>query len=264
VTERSVITVGNDRSSALSFHIDTAPVMAVIHAMPKVAYYWLREFFFGSFHRHRVHWLGKKNTRFGRAGKESRAIRVSRVNDDDVDPSSPITENEVRYLVRPFAKRMPTPSQAERGLAEMQAEAATGNTILKVHEEGANIAAKSGFMFLPQYKTNQHAKGDIRKWIKDHPTARLKFLPSKKDGRNKTMVYEITTPPARRGRPRKGASPPPEKLKLRWIGQRLVVMKPTLQFYAAWDDLKGERDGRFGHIADRMFEDMQKADRRDV
>lgn len=238
---------------AIVFKINTKPVQVVLDGMPKAAYFWLRDYFGRSFIRHRAHWLSTKATSFGRGAD---GIRIGRLNEG----SGPLDDKEVRYTVEPEERRMPTPAAAEKGLAALRAEVATGSIILPVHEFGTDIRTPDQ-MFVPTFKANQHHQRNIKKWIQKHPNSRLLFLPSKRD--DKTMVYEVTLK-RKRGRTKAGEAPKTtERLKLRWVGTQGVDMKPTLRLYASWDEERVERDALFRETADRMIRDMARGDRRD-
>lgn len=247
------LTVGAGQS--IQFRIDVNQVRYVIAGMPKVAYFWIRDFLGRSLVQHRVKWLGTKTTQFGRAG--SKSIRVGRVNEG----SGALEPNEVRYTVEPDARKMLTSVQAAKGLDVMRAEIGTGNNVLPVHEFGTDLRNSRG-MLLPTFKTNQHQPGDFKKWREKNPTKTLLFLPSKRD--NKQLIYEVVT---KRKRTPPGHVGPPlvdVKLKLRWLVAKFVDMKPTLRLYDSWEDLKSERDSLWRDAADKMFRDLQKADPRDL
>lgn len=237
----------------ITFRINTEPVRVVLDGMPKVAYFWLRDYLGRSLLRHRAKWLSEKSTKFGRGPN---SISVGRLN----ERSGPLDDKEVRYTVEPDERRVQTAQAAEKGLAAMRAEIATGSIVLPVHEFGTDIRSARR-MFVPTFRPNQYHPGNIAKWIKKHPQSALRWLKSKRD--DKTMVYEVVLK-RKRGRTRAGEAPKTtERLKLRWVGTKDVDMKPTLRLYASWDEQRTERDAQFRETADKMIRDMARGDRRD-
>lgn len=247
-----VITGGTDRS--ITFKIDTTQVRAIMTGLPKVAYFWTRDFLGRSFGQHRVSWLRSKSTKFGRGTEGGKGIRVSQINDGSTGALRP---NEVRYLVEPKDKRQPTSDAAARGLDTMRAIVETGNLILPVHEFGAEIRSQRE-MLIP-VKTRP---GSFGAWRAAHPRAKLLLLPSKRGGGNR-LLYEATRRGSR-GRPRKDAPPPAERLRLRWILTRAVTMRPTLRLYESWDVLASQRDAHWREAADKMVRDAAKGDPRNL
>lgn len=252
MTDPGVTIVGSARS--ITFKIDTSAVRRVFGGMPRVAYFWTRDFLFRAFVQHRVRWLQQKGTQFGRGDDKSKAIRVSRINEGSTGEIAP---NEVRYRVHPAAKRQPDSASASRGLDEMFAEAATGNEVLRVHEFGEDIRS-SDYMFVP-VKTRP---GRFSKWRAQHSGARLLRLPSKTQ-HGTQLIYEVQGARGRPGRPRKGEERQ-TKLRLRWLLTRFVRMRPTLQLYDSWDAMSGLRDQLWRDVADKMQRDFDRADPRDL
>lgn len=248
-------------SGAIQFRVQTEGVQAVLDGMPKVAYFWFRDYLFRSFVAHRTSWLRTKSTKFGRAAGGAlggRGIRVSQVNEDD----GPLGDNEVRYTVVPAERRQRTREAAVAGMREMGAEAATGNLVLGVHEFGTDIEAKNQRtgMWIP-IRTRP---GNIRAWRAKNPNKKTLLLPSKR-GDGSRLLYEVQSV-GRRGRPRKGQPTPPktEKLRLRFVVVRKVDMKPTLKFYESWDAMGSDRDRLFREAATKMVRDMERGDPRDL
>ncbi len=102
-----------------------------------------------------------------------------------------------------------------------------------------------------------------KRWLEKNPGKRLEFRPSKRhDGTG--VLYEVTKVRGR-GRPKKGHTLPAlrERLRLRFVLQRFIDMKPTLGMYATWDDLAGERDQLFRNAAEKMQQQLQRGDPRD-
>lgn len=253
-----LVSVGDD--SSLRIDVDTRAVAKVVARAPKIAHFWLRGFLGKSMVDHRVQWLRSKGPKFGRRGKdgESRAIKVHRLNEG---PQSP-REDDVIYNVFPRRQKASSVSQAVAGLREMGAEAFAGSRVLRVHEEGEDIKVSGGFMAIP-IKTRP---GTPKKWLAKNPGKSLELRPSKKHP-GEGVLYEVTKKRARgRGRPKKGATLPQlrEKLRLRFVLKRFVDMKPTLNFYGMWDQLRGKRDQLFRGAAERMERQLQKGDPRDL
>ena len=248
-----VITGGRDR--AITFTIDTRQVRAIIAGLPKVAYFWTRDFLGRSFGQHRIRWLRNKSTRFGRGTEGSRGIRVSQVNEGSEGALQP---NEVRYRVEPREKRMSTSGAAARALDNMFAEVATDNRILPVHEFGTDIRSQRE-MFVPV----RTRPGDFGRWREANPNAKLLLLKSKR-GAGTRLLYEVQRARRGPGRPKKDAPPASERLRLRWILTRSVTMRPTLKLYETWDLLASQRDALWRETADKMIRDAANPDLRDV
>lgn len=244
-----------DRS--ITFKIDTRAVRFVFAGLPKIAYFWTRDFFGRSFGQHRVRWLRSKSTQFGRGTETSKGIKVTQINEGGATGGA-LKPNEVRYRVFPDAKRMETTQAASAALEQLFAEVATGNEILPVHEFGMDIRS-GGFQFVP-VKTRP---GDFRKWRAEHPGAQLLFLRSKTDP-TKQIVYEVVRRRGRPGRPRKGEAPPTARLRMRFLLTKLVRMRPTLRLYETWDALLPTRDALWRETADKMMRDADKRDPRDI
>jgi len=240
-------------TETVTFKVEADSVRRVIAGAPKIAYFWTRDFLGRSFGQHRIKWLRSKSTKFGRGAENSKGIRVSQVNEGGTGALQP---NEVRYSVFPPEKRQPTAAAASRALDTMTAEVATDNRILPVHQFGTDIRSMRA-MFIP-VKTRP---GSFAAWRAAHPSAKLLFLPSKRD--DKRLVYEVTRRRGR-GRPRKDAPPAPEKMRLRWILSKFVSMKPTLKLYESWDGMASTRDTLWRETADKMIADLNRADPRDL
>lgn len=253
MTAPLVETVGG--SGAIRFRVDLTDVQAVMSGMPKVGYFWLRDFLGRSFGQHRVQWLRSKGTAFGRGDDKSKAIKVSQVNAGGTGKA--LQPNEVRYSVSPAEKRMATAAAARAGLQALEAAVETDNSILPVHQFGTDIRSTRP-MFVPV----RTRPGNFKKWRAQHPGAKLRFLPSKRD--DKTLVYEATRRRAGRGRPRKDAPPAAEKLRLRWILTKQVAMKRTLRLYESWEGMQSVRDRLFKEAADKMQRDLERLDPRDL
>lgn len=268
MTSVLVQTVGT--ATRLQFRVNAEPVRLVLAGMPKVAYFWIRDFLGRSLVRHRVSWLASKVTRFGRASGSGKGIRVPQVN----EASGPLHPQEVRYTVEPAERRMPTSKQARAGLEVMRAEVATGNLILQLHQFGGDIRSARP-MFLPTRGTRP---GDFQEWRRANPDKQLRFLPSKR-GDGKTLVYELQHKARIRSLNRSQAAalggrlaPAPtgtgtlrwQKLKLRWVLTTHVRMRPTLRLYESWEQLANERDKAWSQAADKMIADLRRADPRDL
>lgn len=251
----SPLVITGSRDNAITFKIDTAGVRSIMAGLPKVAYFWTRDFLGRSFGQHRAKWLSSKSTKFGRGTEGGKGIRVSQINEGS---SGALQPNEVRYRVEPREKRQPTSAAAARGLDTMFAEVVTDNTVLPVHEFGAQIRSQRE-MFIP-VKTRP---GSFAKWRAAHPNAKLLLLPSKRGGGNR-LIYEAQRRRAGRGRPPKDAPPPAERLRLRWILTRSVTMRPTLKLYDSWDQLAAQRDAIWRDAASKMIRDAAKGDPRDL
>lgn len=237
--------VGDDRF--LRVTIDAEPVSEVLSRAPGVAYFWLRKFLFGAFVDHRLTWLRAKGTKFGRrGGADSKAIKVWPINQGPVPPGPA----DVVYQVQPAPERVASAAEAATQLPQLAAEAFTGNEVLPTHEFGADITSKGKLLAIP-IKTQP---GSLRLWREQHPGAKLRILPSKRD--NKLLVFEVLSVRPR-GRPRKDAPPVPKtRLRLRWLLTREITLRPTLRMYETWDGLKARRDDFFAHYATRMAEQM--------
>lgn len=240
-------------AEGLDVRVNVDDVRDAVVGMPKVAYFWLRDYFFQAFLSHRRTWLASKKTRFGRARAGGYGIRVSNIETQD----GAAAPNEVRYQVTPAARRASSARDAARMLDQLSAIAATGNEILPVHEFGEDIRSADN-MAIP-VKTRP---GSMRDWIARNPRKKLLFAPSKQDG--KTLVYERIRR-GRRGRPRKGQPQQraPERLRLRWILLKQVKMRRTLNFYDSWDSLAQQRDQLWSRAASRIQRDFQRKDPRD-
>ncbi len=250
-----LIATGGDQT--LKVTVDVKAVERVISLSPKIAHFWLQGFLHRSFVLHRLDWLRRKGTQFGRRGEDgsSKAIRVYPVNEG---PDTPRDEDVV-YRVQPREQRASTVADAVSGLRGMQAEAFAGSVVLRVHEFGEDVRSGKGFMAVP-IKTRPKTP---EKWQAKNPGKRLEFRPSKKFP-GEGVLYEVTKTRGR-GRPRKGETMPKlrERLRLRFVLKRVVDMKPTLGFYRTWDELAQQRDTLWRGAADRMEKQLQELNPRD-
>lgn len=257
-----LLSVGDDRS--LRVTIDYQAVAEVIQKAPKIVHFWFQGFLYLAFIRHRLAWLKKKGNRFGRGSttEGSKAIKVHRINEGPETPQ----EQDVVYRVHPKNQKASTVPEAVQGLQSMSAEAFAGSTALRVHEFGEDIKSKGKLLAIP-IKTRPNTP---KKWLEKNPGKKLEFRPSKKFGpflpgqRSTGVLYEVTKVRGR-GRPKKGHTLPAlrEKLRLRFVLQRFIDMKPTLGMYATWDELAGERDQLFRNAAEKMQQQLQRGDPRD-
>jgi len=250
------ITVGT--RGVLQFTIDVGDVHLVLSGAPKIAYFWLHGFFFDAFLRHRLTWLRRKKTSFGRGSDDpnNKATKVWKINEG---PESP-RDQDVIYRVRPENRRAATVQEAKKGLREMSAEASAGGVVLPVHEFGEDIFAKGKLLAVP-IKTRPKT---VEKWRRQFPNKRLEWRPSKKYP-GEGVLYEITKVRGRRGRPKKGETLPKlrEKLRLRFVLKRMLDMHPTLRMYATWDELASSRDASWRRAVDKMHKQLQAGDPRD-
>lgn len=245
-------TLGDAR--AITVTIDTSKVERVFRALPKVGYFWMRDYFGQILGHHRKTWLLQKGTKFGRGAD---GVKVHEVNKGPAVPQP----KDVAYRVSPSDKRASTSAQAREFLARLTAEAFTGGLVLPVHEFGTDLRSAT-WMSVP-VKTRP---GSPERWKQKYPGRKLISLPSKRrDG--KLLVYEVTDVRAR-GRPsnRAGAvqKAPRKKLRLRWILTKFVSMKPTLHMYDTWDALAPARDAMWRRAADGMLRDLENPDARDL
>jgi len=237
-------------TASVHFDLSMAELQETIHLAPVAVYRSVRNFLFFAMADHRARWLAGKSTRFGRASSSSRAIQVFRINEGPTTPR----ENHVVYSVLPKERTFPTPEAAADGLAALRAEVFTGNLVLKVHEFGMRIAP-GAWMALPQ-----RAKRGVPGWA---PTPELwhKRNPGKqlvahalKDGR--ILLNQVVE---KRGRGRPSASGAPKVTKVlvaRFALVRSIQMKPTLHFYANWDQLVAQRATKWKAACDRIQEDI--------
>lgn len=248
-----LVAVGDERS--LQVTIDAEAVSRVLARSPKIAHFWLQGFLHRCFVLHRLEWLRRKGTKFGRGGDGGRAIRVHPVNEGPATPG----DTDVVYRVHPREQKAATVQQAIQGLQSMQAEAFAGSVVLRVHEFGEDIRAKRKYLAVP-VRTRPKSPAA---WLRKYPGKRLELRPSKKFP-GEGALYEVTKVGAR-GRPRKDGSLPKlrERLRLRFVLKRLVDMKPTLHFYDSWEQMRAQRDQLWRGAASRMEQQLQRADPRD-
>jgi hypothetical protein len=221
----------------------------VLQQAPKIAHFWIHGFLHRSFVKHRLDWLRRKGTRFGRG---EGGVKVHQVNEGPAQGG----ERDVIYRVHPRNQKPTSVADAVRGLNEMNAEAFAGSLVLKVHEFGEDIRTP-GLMSIP-VKTRPKSPA---KWIARNPGKRLIYRPSKKvpgDG----LLYEVTKTRSR-GRPKKGSVPARDKMRLRFLLKRFVEMDPTLHMYRTWDELSEDRSKLWAGAADRMIQQLQQGDPRD-
>lgn len=244
---------GGDGS--LQVTVDASAVQRVLNLAPKIVYFWLHGFLHRSFVLHRLKWLRAKGARFGRGGDGGRAIKVHEVNRGPEAPQ----DTDVVYRVTPTEQRPSSVRQAVEGLRALQAEAFAGSVVLRVHEFGEDVRARSGFMAVP-IKTRPKTP---RKWQAANPGKRLEFRPSKKFA-GEGALYEVTKVRGR-GRPRKGQTLPAlrEKLRLRFVLKRVVEMNPTLGMYRTWDELAAQRETLWTGAAAKMEQQLARGDTRD-
>jgi hypothetical protein len=245
--------VGDDRS--LKVTLDFAQVARVVARAPKIAHFWLQGFLHRAFVLHRLEWLKRKGTKFGRASEGSRAIRVHPVNEGPATGG----ETDVVYRVEPREQKATSITQAVAGLQRMSAEAFAGSVVLRVHEFGEDVRARRRFLAVPVKTRPKTPKA----WLAKNPGKKLELRPSKKHP-GEGVLYEVTKVRGR-GRPRKDGTMPAlrERLRMRFLLKRIVDMKPTLQFYGTWDGLRGQRDALWRGAATRMEAQLQRGDPRD-
>jgi hypothetical protein len=249
-----VTSVGSDQ--ALKVTVNLGDVAKVLHQAPRIAHFWLHGFLHRSFVLHRLSWLRRKGSRFGRGSTDAgnKAVKVHEVNRG---PSVP-AEQDVVYRVTPAEQKAATTAAAVQGLQQMGAEAFAGSLVLKVHEFGEDIRTP-GLMAVP-VKTRPKSP---RRWLEKYPGKRLEFRPStKRPGEG--LLFEVTRSRGR-GRPRRDGTAPPlrERLRLRFILTRAVEMDPTLHMYGTWDALQGQRAKLWSGAASKMHEQLQRHDLRD-
>lgn len=235
----------------LKFTVDTKAVDKVINGMPKVAYFHLRAYAFGSMLEHRLKWLRTKGTKFGRGGK---GIKVHRVGDTAGE-----TDRSVVYDI-PKEKRARNSKDALVKLRNFDAEIRTGNIVLPVHEFGTDVRSRSGkLMAIPLGRTKPD---NIREWKAANRNRRLVFRPTRSGN---LMAFEVNVGRARgRGPTPIGPGKARVKWKPRFLLTNKVEMDPILKFYDTWDSLKGERASKFAFRTKRMLADFEKADARDL
>lgn len=242
----------------LRFTIDIDQVARVLAEAPKIAHYWLHGFFFDSFLSHRIEWLRRKKTTFGRGSDDpnNKATKVWKINEGPETPR----DQDVIYRVRPTNRRAASVEEARRGLQEMSAEASAGGVVLPVHEFGEDIHNKGKLLAVP-IKTRPKTP---EKWRQKFPDKRLEWRPSKKFP-GEGVLYEISKVRNRRGRPRKGETMPQlkEKLRLRFVLKRMLDMHPTLRMYATWDELRQRRDAYWTGAVNKMMGQLEARDPRD-
>lgn len=232
--------------SSIEVKVDTRVLEQAIEKAPAVAYFWLRNWIFGAFVKHRLTWLQSKGTKFGRGGGEgSKAIRVARVGDPAPGP------NDVGYAIDPAEPRV-TPDAGAAALNALRAEIQTGSVPLRVHQFGEDIRTQRWMAIA--FRTRP---AKLRRWREKYPQRKLVTLPSPKNPQT-LLMYEKQQVRGR-GRPRKDGSAPAvkrEKLVLRFVLRRFVEMDPTLKLYETWDSLQAERDARFATAASRIVKDI--------
>lgn len=255
-----VFAVGDQQT--LRVTIDAEKVSQVIAKAPKIAHFWLQGFLHRAFVLHRMEWLKRKGTKFGRGGTDgNKAIKVHRINEGPDTPK----EEDVIYRVTPKEQKAKTVAEAVQGLREMSAEAFAGSIVLKVHEFGEDIRT-SQFMAVP-IKTRPKTP---KKWLLANPGKKLEYRPTKLNGPSLPglggggVLYEVTQVRGR-GRPKKNGDMPAlrEKLRLRFVLTRFVEMDETLHMYDTWDQLASARDQLWRGAADKMHQQLQAGDPRD-
>lgn len=251
-----IISTGSQ--SMVQVSIDLGAVPQVFLKAPKIAHFWIHGFLFSSYRNHRVAWLKKKGTQFGRGSSDpsSKAVRVFRVNEG---PDSP-RDSDVVYRVSPKVQRATSPDAAIQGLKTMRGEAFAGSVALRVHEFGEDITAKRGFMAIA-VKTRPKTPA---KWLQANPDKKLELRPSKKHP-GEGLLFEIKR--RARGRRRKGEFLPgasgDDKMRLRFILTRHVEMNPTLHMYQTWDELAGDRAKLWAGAVTKMVDQLRAGDPRD-
>jgi hypothetical protein len=242
-------TVGNDDLIRLT--VDIGMVDRFLRQVPKIAYFWLRNYFGKVLGQHRKHWLDIKGTKFGRGN----GIRVGGVNDHKV-AGGPLS---VMYRVHPEEFKATSGPDATAKLNRLTAEVFTGNTVLPVHQFGQDIRS-SRFMAIA-VKTRPKTPA---RWMEKYPTKKLILRPSKKDPAM-LVLYELLRVRGR-GRPRKDGkgNTVSTRLRLRFLLTKFVDMKPTLKMYESWEQLQGARDTQWGETATRIQQDLDRGDPRDL
>jgi hypothetical protein len=244
-----VQTVGNDNLVRLT--VDVNQVVGLLRVMPKVGYFWLRNFFGAALGQHRKHWLGIKGTKFGRGRT---GIRVGAVNDKKAT-GGPLS---IAYRVRPEAPRAESAADGIAKLNSLEAEVFTGSTALQVHQFGEDVRSKRFMAIAVKTRPTTPAR-----WQAKYPNKQLVFRPSQKDA-NTALLYELTRLRGR-GRPRKDGkgNTVREQLRMRFLLTKFVDMKPTLKLFEAWEQLAGKRDQQWAATASRIAADVATADARD-
>lgn len=236
--------------AGIQFRMDTRPIAKAIDAAPSATYYWLRSYLRGAFIGHRDAWLQGKNTRFGRGGENSRAIRVFRI---DEAPAGAPQDNWVVYDVRPRDKRVRDASQARVALGQLQGAAHAGSIVLRVHQFGEDLHSAGKLLSIPIRTRPATPKA----WRAKNPGKDL-IARAAKNNPNTVLLYEVTRTRGR-GRPRKDGTSSAklvERWRLRFLLRRHIDMRPTLNFYETWQAGAAERDRQFRFVADRILKDM--------
>jgi len=239
-------------TAPVEFKVDTAALARSIEAGPGSAYYWIRTHLFESLKDHRTRWLREKGTQFGRAGKDSSAIKVWRINEA---PKGAPRENWVVYNVAPEKRRAESAAAAAAALPKLRAEAFAGSRVLEVHEEGKDIAS-GAWMAIP-IKTRPNTP---RKWRAKYPNRELIALPGSKPGTLRLFERKRVKGARRAGvqARSKRKRVKRDRLTLRFILTRRIDMKPTLHFYDSWDRLASDRATDFARVADRIVKDIAR------
>lgn len=230
-------------NDGITFEVDTAKVEKVFATMPKVAYIHLRAFFFGILLEHRLAWLKSKGKGFGRGKKAIKVLRVGQTAGE-----GPKT---VVYDVEVDKKKASSSDEARRLLKGLSAQIRTGNVILPTHEFGKTVRAKGGrWLVIPiKRRSKSNPQGNIKEWQTKKPKARIVFKKNRKGGG--LLGFSVT------GKRK-------TKWDLRWVLKREVQNESTLGFYEQWDRLRADRDSKWRYRADRMLQDFERADPRDL
>lgn len=213
---------------SLQWSTEDAGIQRLMREMPRVAYKELRELLFQYWHRHRMYWLSQQSNKFGRGG---RGVKVHRIG-----MKGKRTDRSVHYYL-PDERSLPITRvlQGFRNLA--RSEIRTDSKVMQFLQTGGKQKPqRREHMLVP----NKTLPPNYRAWkSKNAGKKKLRWLPAKRGGSTKKLVYEVT------GKRKK-------KWRLRFVAVSSVTNKPTLKFYDSWDQLTGWRDREFSLFSDRV------------
>lgn len=212
--------------------VDTSKVTAAMRRFPATVYERTRSFVFRAFLDHRDAWLRQKGPRFGRGG---RGIKVHRVGEGP----AVLGPKDVTYEIS-GPRRVSSDKEGAEQLAKFSARIGTGNLVLKIHQEGTDIAS-AGYMALPL----RTRPGDPAAWRARYPDRKLVARPIRG---GKLLLFEVKA----LGKRKRAA----EERRYQWIPRflltRRVDMRPTLRFYETWTELERERAAKWDEAVRRM------------
>jgi len=250
------------------FRIDEEAFARGMREAPAMTYFWLRNYLGSMYGKHRKNWMRQRGVSFG---SKAKGIVVGRVNQD-----VPEDFRHVVYKVHPANEKIKTGAfrpGAKGKIKELAGDAYAHSEALKLHQEGGTIRPKRGRRLAIPIATRgkkgkttklRRSPSQFRKTMKKsselvtvrRPSGAL-FLVERvrrRTGRRswgfaKTKSGKISRSQKKTWR---------DTLIPRWILAPSATLPAELNFYDAWDAMKGDRDKALAKAANRILKDLAR------